>query len=105
MFEVFGAHWMRMQLETSEIREPRKRRRIARYKFLSGSARREVQLNHFDPRWPGGGRALLIEVLAFNSIRISNQHVGPTACASQCSLCHCNVIANEVELGVLGLRE
>ena len=86
MLEIFGAHRVRVQLETSEVREPGERRRIARHDLLRRAPRREAQLDHLDPGRPALGRPLLIEVLAFDAVGIAHEHVRPAAGAAQRSL-------------------
>ena len=105
MIEVFGAHRVRVQLETSEVREPGERRRVARHDLLRDAARREAQLDHIDPGRAALGRALLIEVLAFDAVGIAHEHVRAAAGAAQRSFRDGDVVAREVELGVLRLRE
>ena len=46
------------------------------------------------------GRALLVEELAVDAVRVAHQHVRPAAGAAQRALGHREVVAHEVELGV-----
>src|SRR4051812_45273705 len=64
-----------------------------------------MQLDHFDPRWPTVGCTLLIEVLPFDSVRISHQHVRSAASTAQCSFTHSDVVPHEIELRMFRLRE
>src|SRR5688572_22824661 len=105
MIEIFGTHRMRMQLQTSEVREPGERRDIAWHDLLRDVARREPERDHIDPWRPALGRALLIEVLAFDAVGIAHEHVRSSASAAQRSVRYGDVVASEVELGVLRLRE
>ena len=105
MIEILGSHRMWMQLEASEIREPRERRRVARHDFLRSPTRGEAQLDHFDPRRAAVRRALLIEVLALDAVGVAHQHVRSPAGAAQRSFAHGDVVTDEVELRVLRLRE
>ena len=50
-------------------------------------------------------RALLVEELAVDAVRVAHQHVGPAAGAAQRALGDREVVAHEVELGVLRLRK
>ncbi len=105
MIEILGADRMRMKLEASQICEPGQRRRITRYHLLRSTARWEVQLDHFDPRRPAVGRALLIEVIALDAVGVAHQHVGPTTGTAQRSFANGDVVADEVEFGELRFRE
>src|SRR4051812_45724081 len=105
MIQVFGTHWMRMKLETSEVRQPRERRRIARHDFLRATSRWELQLDDFNPRWAALGCTLLIEVLAFDAVGKSHEHVRPAASAAQRAVRDGYVVVRQVELRVLRLGE
>jgi hypothetical protein len=94
-----------MQLQTSEIRQPHERGRIARHHLLRRAPRRKTQLHHFDPARPAPGCALLIEVLAFNAVRVSHQHSGPAAGAPQRAFGDSHVVPGEIELRMPRLRE
>jgi hypothetical protein len=75
MFQIIGAHRMRMQLEAREIRHPGERCGIARHHLFRTAAGGKTQGYHFDPRWPRLRRTLLIEELARDAVRITHQHV------------------------------
>src|SRR2546422_1471082 len=50
-------------------------------------------------------RSLLVEELAVDAVRITDEHVRPSARASQRALGHCEVVAREIELRVTRLRK
>ena len=103
MIEIVGAHRMRMQLEAGEVRHPGQRRRVARHDFLGGAAGRKLQRHDLDPGRPRLGRALLVEELAADAVRIAHQHVRPAAGAPQRAVGDGEVVAHEIELGVTRL--
>src|SRR4051812_5775208 len=103
--EILGAYRMRVELEAGEVRHPSERRGVARHHLIGATARREAQLDHLDPVRPGLRRALLVEELAIDSVRVAHQHVRPATRAPQRALGHRDVVAHEVELGVLRLWE
>src|SRR6185436_9970764 len=105
MVEVFGTYRVRVQLEAGEVRHPGERRGIARHHLVGRAARGEAQLDHLDPLGAHLRRALLIEELAVDPVRVAHQHVGPAAGAAQGALRYREVVAHEVELGVLRLRK
>src|SRR5690242_21681179 len=101
MIEIRGSYWMRVKFETREVGEPGQRRGITWHDFLRSPARRKMQLNYFNPVGATFRCALLVEVLARDSIRITYEHVGTVTGASQRSLRHGNVVTGEVQLRVL----
>ena len=104
VIEIVGAHRMRMQLEAREVRHPGKRG-IARHDLLGAAPGGKAKRHHLDPGRPRLGRALLIEELAADAVRIAHEHVGPAAGAAQRALGHREVVAREIQLGVSRLRK
>ena len=106
MIEIVGAHRVRMQLEARKVGHPEQRRRIARHDFFRAPAgwkaerrpRRSTSGREF-------GRALLVEELAVDAVRIAHEHVGPVAGRAQRALGHRQVVARQIELGITRLRE
>ncbi len=78
---------------------PRRAARLPRRVRPDGNAQRD----DLDPRRPRLGRALLVEELAADAVRIAHEHVRPAAGAAQRAVGHGEVVAHEVELGVAGL--
>jgi hypothetical protein len=105
MFEVLGAHGVWMQLEAGEVRQPGERSGIAGHHLLGAAARRKADFHHLDPGRPRLRGALLIEELALDTVGIAHQGVGTAAGATQGALGYGEVVLNEVQLGVLGLRK
>src|SRR5262249_34415326 len=105
MLEVLGTYRVWVQLEATEVREPGQRRRVTRHDLLRRAARGKAQLDHLDPRWAAPGRALLVEVLAVDALRVANEHVGTATNPAERSLRDGDVVADQIELGVLRLRE
>src|SRR5262249_52294326 len=96
MLEIPGPYRVRVQLEAAEVREPGQRRRIVRHALLRRASRRKVQLDHVNPGWAGPGRALLVEVLAVDTLRVANQHVGTAASPAERALCDSDVVTDEI---------
>src|SRR6185436_15595176 len=96
---------MRMQLDASQVRHPCERGGIAGHDLFSGTAGWELQRDHLDPVGPRIRRALLVEELLAQSVRIPHQDVRTAAGAAERALGDGKVIVHEIELGVAGLRE
>src|ERR1043165_4755715 len=65
----------------------------------------EAERDDLDPRWTRLRRALLVEEFAVDAVRIADEHVGPPAGASECAVSHGEVIADDIEFRVAGLRK
>src|SRR5437764_15062689 len=96
---------MRMQLETGEVGEPHQRRGVARHDLLGRAARGEAQRDHLDPGRPRFRRALLEEELAADPVGVAYQYVGPAPGPTQRAVGDGDVVAYEIELRVLRLRD
>ncbi len=105
MIELLGADRMRMQLDAGQVGHPCERGRVAGHDLFSGAARRELQRDDFDPLRTRIRRALLVEELLAETVRISHQHVRPAARAAQRALGNLEVVRHEIELRVTGLWE
>ena len=79
MIEILGPHRMRMELEAGEVGHPGQRRGIARHHLLGQASGREGERHHLDPLRARLRRALLVEELALDSVRVAHQHVGSAA--------------------------
>src|SRR6266536_740355 len=77
MVEIIRSNRMRMKLEAGEIGHPDQRGRIPRNDFFGGSPRRKSKRDDVDPRGTRGRRTFLVEKLAANAVRVSNEHVRP----------------------------
>src|SRR6266404_2953280 len=71
MIEIAGAHRMRMQLDATEIDDPRKPRRVIDNDFFRSASRRERERYRSQPRGALRWCALLIERLTFGAIDVS----------------------------------
>jgi len=105
MLEIFRTHGMRMELEAAQVREPSKCSGIARHDLFGRTPGGELELGHFDPLWPRSRGTLLIEELAFDSVRIPNEHVRSSARTLERARRNGEVVAHEIELRVLSFRE
>jgi len=75
MIEVVRADRVRMQLEAGQVCHPHERGGVARHDFFRRPARRKFQRDDLDPRRTRLGRALLVEELAVDAVRIPHEHV------------------------------
>jgi hypothetical protein len=105
MVEVLREHGMRMQLEAAQVRHPRQRRRIARDDLLGGAAGREAERDDLDPLRARVRGTLLVEELAVDPVRVTDEDIRPAARPPQRALRDGNVIPDDVELGDTGLGE
>ena len=105
VIEIVDAHGVRVQLEAGEIRHPGESGSVTRHDFLGSAPGGESERHHLDPRWARLRRPLLIEELPFDPVGVTHQHVGAVAGAAQRPLGDGEVIAHQVTLRVLGLRE
>ena len=60
----------------------------------------KLQRDDLDPGGPRSRRALLVEELAVDAVRIAHEHVRPAAGAAQRAVGDGEVVAHEIELGV-----
>ena len=94
-----------MQLQTGEIRHPHERGGVARHDFLGGASRREVQRDDVEPFRPRRRSAFLIEEVGVHAVRVTHEHVRPSAGAAQSAVGYGEVVPREVELRMTGLRK
>ena len=94
---------MRMQLDAAEVDDPREPRRVVDDDFFRCAARRKRQRDGAQPRGPLGGRALLIERLAFGAVDEALEHDRTIADAGESARRDRQVVAHEVELRELRL--
>ena len=105
MIQVFGPDRMRVQLEAGEVGHPHERGRVTRHDLFGGAAGRKPQRDRLDVLRTRRGRALLIEELAGDPVRIADQHVRPAARRAQGAVGHRDVVARQIEFRVTGLGE
>ena len=94
-----------MQLEAGEIRHPRQVGRVARHDLFGGASGGKAYRHHLDPRRAVLRRALLEEEFGVDAVGIADQDVGTAARAAQRAVGDAQVVANDVELGIAGLRK
>ena len=105
MLQISGPDRMRIQVDATEVDDPGELRRIPDDDLLRRSPRWEGQLDRLDPLRPRCRRALLKEGLTLRAVDKTLEGHGPAGHAAQRALRHRQVIANQVELGVTGLRK
>ena len=92
-----------MQLEAGEVGHPRQRGGVSRHDFFGRAPGRKAERHDLDPGRPRLGRALLIEELALDAVRVAHQHVRPPAGAAQRAVGDREVVAHEIQLRETGL--
>jgi hypothetical protein len=78
---------------------------VAASRSTTSSALRPDGKRSVDPLRPRGGRALLVEELAADAVRVAHQHVGPVARATQRPLGDREVVVDQIELAVARVGE
>ena len=104
MIEIAGAHRMRMQLDAAEVHDPREPSRIVDHDLFGGAARGKRQRHRAQPLGPVVGRALLIEGVALGAVDEALEHDRAIADAGERAGRDREVVADEIELGELGLH-
>ncbi len=99
MIQVARAHRMWMQLEASEVDDPRQSRRVVDDDFFRGASRWKRERDGAQPRGPIFRRALLIERLALGAIDVAFQYDGAIANSAQRAGRDREIVADQVELG------
>src|SRR5262249_19811147 len=105
MNELVGADWMWMERQTREVCHPRRRGGPRRHAFEPRPARRETECHGVEPLGPLLRRTFLIEVFAADAVWIPDQHVRPSASSAERPVGYGEVVADETQFGVTGLRE
>ena len=105
MVEVLGPDRVRVEVDAAQVRHPGQGRRVAGDHLLGGAPGREAEQHGLDPFRPLVRGALLEERLALGTVHEPLEHVGPPGRAAQRAVGHGQVIPDQVELGVPGMRE
>jgi len=105
MLQIFCPYRVRVQLQAAQVCKPGERRGVARHDLLGNAARGKGQLHHLDPQRAPCRGSLLVEVLAVDPVGIANEHVGAAASSTKRSIRHSQVVAHQIELGVLWPRK
>src|ERR687896_1611318 len=105
MVEIVGPDRMRVQVDATEINYPGKLSRVAQDDLVRRAPGGKAQLDSLDPVGSRLGRALLEEELALRSVDETLQRHRPSPNAPQHPVLHGEVVANEIQLGVSGVRE
>ena len=98
MFEIVGAHRMRMQLEAGDVRHPDESRCVPRHDLFGGPPGGKSKRHHLDPRRTRLRRTFLIEKLSFDPVRVAHEHVGPIAGGAKRAPGDRQVVAHEIQL-------
>ena len=96
--EIARAHGVRMQLDASQVHDPRETGGIVHDDFFGGSPRRKRERDRSQPRRPAFRRALLIERLALGAIHEALEHERPIADPGDRARRDREVILHDVEL-------
>ncbi len=105
MVEILRTHRVRVQLETCEVGHPGESGGISWHHLFGGTSGREAEGHDLDPGWPRLWRTLLIKELTFDAVWVAHEHVGPPARRAEGTVRHCEIVADEIHLGVARLRE
>src|SRR5262249_10911329 len=105
MIEILRAHRMRMEIDASEVDDPRQLRRVAQHDLARGPAGGKLELHHLDPERPRLGRSLLEKELALRAVDIALERHRPPTRSAQRAFRHREVVAHQVDLGDAALRE
>jgi len=103
MIEIAGAHRMRMQLDATEIDDPRKPRRVIDNDFFRSASRRERERYRSQPRGALRWCALLIERLTFGAIDVSLEDKRTIPDSGQRARRDRQIVANQVQFRELCL--
>ena len=103
--EVVGADRVRVEVDAAEVGDPREPRRVVEDDLVGGASRRERQLRGPDPVRAVVRGALLEERLAGGAVDEALQRHRPAADPAQRPVGDREVVLDEVELRVAGLRE
>src|SRR2546430_383707 len=105
MLEIVGANRMRIQVDTSEIDDPRELRRIPYDDLFRRPTRREPQLHGFDPFRSSSRRALLEEEVAFDAVDVPLHRHRPAGHTAHRPVTDGDVVVDEIELRVPRARK
>ena len=95
--QVRGAHRMRMQLNATEVNDPRESGGVIDYNFLRDPTRRKRQRRGTQPNRPVRRRAFLIERLPLGAVDKTFQHDWSIANARERAGRDGQVVTNEIE--------
>src|SRR5690242_17079082 len=105
MVEVFGADRVRVEVDAAQVRHPGQGRRVAGDHLLGGAPGREAEQHRLDPVRALVRGALLEERLALGAVHEPLEHIWPPGRTAQRAVGHGQVVPDQVELGVPGVRE
>ena len=105
MVEVVGADRVRVEVDAAEVDDPGEAGRVVDDDLVGGPPRRERQRRRPDPVGPVVRGALLEERLLLGAVDEALERHRPAADAGQRAVGDREVVADEVELRVAGLRE
>ena len=105
MIEIVRPDRMRVEVDAAQVDDPGKGGVVVHDDLVGCPPRRETEFDGVDPRWPGLRRALLKEELALDPVDEPLQRHRPTRHAGQRTVGDGDVAANQIGLGVTGVRE
>ncbi len=103
MIQIGCTHRMRMQLNASEVDDPRETGGVVHYDFLGRPAGWEREGDRAQPGRTIGRRAFLIEGLALSAVHKSLENDRAALNAKEGAASNGQVIAHDVEFGELDL--
>src|SRR2546426_7499783 len=99
MVDVAAAHRPWVNLEAGEVGHPCEMGDVANRKEFRGTAAREMHSDGAYPRRSFRRNTLLVEEIAFDSVRVAFQQRRTIEAAGECPGSNRKVVAHDVELG------
>src|SRR5215203_4954158 len=105
MIQIVGTDRVRIEVEATQIHDPCQLCRVAEHDLVGGPARWERELDCLYPFWPVVGRALLKEGLLVGAVDEALEGHRPATGAAQRAVRDRQVVIDQIDLGVAGLRK